>query len=62
MRVKELAYRMKLRKILTQASMEELQITKEETRREIERRSNKKWIYIYKHGKQQWMQLLMQKH
>jgi len=42
MRVKELAYRMKLRKILTQASMEELQITKEETRREIERRSNKK--------------------
>ena len=41
MRVKELAYRMKLRKILKDASMEELQITKEETKKEIERRNKK---------------------
>lgn len=41
MRVKELAYRMKLRKILKDASREELQITKEETLQEIERRNRK---------------------
>lgn len=41
MRVKELAYRMKIRKVLNQASIEELQITKEETNKEIERRKKK---------------------
>lgn len=42
MRIKETIYRMKLRKILVEASREELQITLEETRREIERRNKKK--------------------
>ena len=41
MRVKEIAYRLKIRKVLGQASMEELQITKEETNKEIERRKKK---------------------
>lgn len=41
MRIKELAYRMKLRKILKEASREELYITLEETRAEIERRNAK---------------------
>ena len=42
MRIKELAYRMKLRKILGQASIEELRITKEELNKEYERRNSKK--------------------
>ena len=41
MKVKELAYRLKLRKILGQASREELTITIEETKKEIERRNKK---------------------
>lgn len=42
MRIKELAYRMKLRKILGEASREELQITLEETKKEIEKRNKRK--------------------
>lgn len=41
MRLKELQYRMKLRKILHEASIEELRITKEELNREYERRTKK---------------------
>lgn len=42
MRIKELSYRLKLRKMLGQASIEELTITKEEVIKEIERRNKKK--------------------
>lgn len=41
-RLKELQYRMRLRITLKNASTEELQITKEETIREINRRNKKK--------------------
>ncbi len=41
MRIKELMYRMRLRKELKQASIEELRITKEETINEINRRNKK---------------------
>lgn len=41
MRIKELAYRMKIRKILIQASIEEIKITKEECIKEMERRNKK---------------------
>lgn len=41
-RIKELAYRLKLRKILVQSSIEELKITKEEVIREINRRNKTK--------------------
>lgn len=40
--IKELSYRLKLRKMLQQASFEELTITKEETTKELERRNKKK--------------------
>lgn len=39
MRLKELQYRMRLRKILHDASIEELKITKEEVKKEYERRN-----------------------
>lgn len=42
MRLKELQYRMKLRKILHDASIEELTITKEELKKEFERRRKEK--------------------
>ena len=42
MRLKELAYRMKIRNVLKDASIEELRITKEELIKEIERRNKKK--------------------
>lgn len=42
MRLKELAYRMKIRKVLKDASIEELKITKEELIDEINRRNKKK--------------------
>ena len=41
MRLKEYAYRMRLRTTLKQASIEELKITKEEVIKEIQRRCNK---------------------
>lgn len=40
--MKELSFRIKIRKTLQEASREELDITREETIKEIDRR-NKKW-------------------
>lgn len=42
MRIKEISYRLKLRLALKKASREELDITKEETINEINRRNKKK--------------------
>lgn len=42
MNLKALNYRMKLRKVLQKASIEELEITKEEMKREFDRRNKKK--------------------
>ena len=42
MRLKELSDRMKIRKVLMDASIEELMITKDEVNKEINRRNKKK--------------------
>lgn len=41
-KIKQTAYRLKLRKALQEASYEQLEITREELRRETERRTRKK--------------------
>lgn len=40
-RIKELAYRLKLRMTLQKASIEELKVTKEEIKREFDRRNKR---------------------
>ena len=40
--ISQLAYRMKLRKALQESSIEQLEISKEEINRELERRNKKK--------------------